>query len=128
MKYRLLDVLACPICKTWPLELLVFEETKYRYENLPEKIPYCRDYCGLNTKKLSELDVSTLDCKSCISREVVEGILKCPSCNRWYPITEEIPIMLPDELRRKDEDLNFLKKWEAYIPNEIKKYGKPFHL
>ncbi|MEM2843241.1 MAG: Trm112 family protein [Candidatus Bathyarchaeia archaeon] len=61
-------------------------------------------------------------------KEVVEGLIFCSSCKRWYPIIDEIPHMLPDELRRKDEDLNFLKKWREKIPEEIIKEGKPYTL
>jgi uncharacterized protein YbaR (Trm112 family) len=35
--------------------------------------------------------------------EAVKGeVLICASCNRWYPVIDDIPRMLPDELR---EDL-----------------------
>ena len=42
--------------------------------------------------------------------EIVEGVIVCSKCLRWYPIREEIPEMLPDELRKESEDLPFLKK------------------
>ena len=35
---------------------------------------------------------------------VVEGALYCTDCSRFYPIIEEIPIMLPDELRDKKQE------------------------
>ncbi len=60
--------------------------------------------------------------------EIVEGILVCPQCTRFYPIIEEIPHMLPDELREKSEDIEFLKKWKAQIPEKILTEGKPFNL
>jgi uncharacterized protein YbaR (Trm112 family) len=61
-------------------------------------------------------------------REIVEGLIFCNSCKRWYPIIEEIPHMLPDELRKKEEELNFLRKWKEKIPEEIIKEGKPYTL
>jgi uncharacterized protein YbaR (Trm112 family) len=128
VKYRLLDLLACPICKDWPLEFLVFSETKYEYKNLNVKTPFCKDYCGLSKDFLKNIDISKIDCVECTKKEVIEGILICKRCNRWYPIQEEIPIMLPDELRKKDEDIDFLKKWKDKIPEKILKYGLPFHL
>ena len=88
MKRDLLDILACPIDKYYPLELHVFEEEK----------------------------------------EIVEGVMLCPKCYRWYPIREEIPEMLPDELRNKNDELFFLKKWINLIPQLILKEGKPFNL
>lgn len=36
--------------------------------------------------------------------------------------------MLPDELREKEEDLKFLRKWRGKIPEKILKEGKPFPL
>lgn len=60
--------------------------------------------------------------------EIVEGLLVCSKCNRYYPIIEEIPHMLPDELREKTEDIGFLKKWQQKIPEKILNEGKPFNL
>jgi uncharacterized protein YbaR (Trm112 family) len=88
MKKRLLDILACPICKHHPLELKVFEEKE----------------------------------------EIDEGILLCAECGRWYPIIESIPHMLPDDLRDRKEDVNFLVKWKGRIPEAVLKEGKPFKM
>jgi uncharacterized protein len=60
--------------------------------------------------------------------EVVEGLIVCPKCLRWYPIREEIPELLPDELRKQNEDLPFLKKWKDKAPSQIVAEGKPFNL
>jgi uncharacterized protein YbaR (Trm112 family) len=86
---RLLDLLACPIDKYYPLEL---------YE--------------LNTNK----------------EVIVDGVLVCTKCGRYYPIIDEIPVMLPDDLRQKDEDIAFLSKWSHQLPEKIVFMGKPFHL
>jgi uncharacterized protein YbaR (Trm112 family) len=82
-----MDILACPICKHYPLDLYVFEEKS----------------------------------------EIVEGLITCKKCKRWYPIIEEIPFMLPDELRDGKDDLPFLKKWREKFPEEFLKEGKPFN-
>jgi uncharacterized protein YbaR (Trm112 family) len=60
--------------------------------------------------------------------EIVEGLIVCPKCLRWYPIRDEIPEMLPDELRKADDDLPFLKKWREKAPPQIVSEGKPFNL
>jgi len=60
--------------------------------------------------------------------EIIEGLIVCPKCNRFYPIIDEIPHMLPDELRNKDDDLNFLRKWRDKVPEKILREGKPFNL
>lgn len=89
MKRKLLDILACPIDKHYPLEL--FEVN-------------------------SEGDV------------IVDGALVCTECNRYYPIIDEIPVMLPDDLRNKNEDLDFLAKYREKLPEKVVKMGKPHHL
>ena len=89
MQRKLLDILACPIDKHYPLELLEF-----------------------NTK--DEL--------------VVDGILLCSECGRYYPIIDEIPVMLPDDLRNRKEDTEFLERWRGKIPDRVAHGGKPWSL
>ena len=62
--------------------------------------------------------------------EIVEGLVVCPKCLRWYMIIEGIPHMLLDESRERmrDRDLIFLKKWEDRIPVKILTEGKPSNL
>jgi len=60
--------------------------------------------------------------------EIVEGLIVCPKCLRWYPIRDEIPEMLPDELRDEKDELLFLEKWKDKIPKKILLEGKPFNL
>lgn len=50
---------------------------------------------------------------------VQSGILVCDNCGRFYPIIETIPHMLPDDLRNKKEDKEFLSKWRKFIPKRI---------
>jgi len=89
LKRKLLDILACPIDKHYPLELFEIQ---------------------------SEGDL------------IVDGALSCTQCGRYYPIIDEIPVMLPDELRNKNEDLDFLMKYRDRLPEKIVKQGKPIHL
>jgi uncharacterized protein YbaR (Trm112 family) len=89
MQRKLLDILACPIDKHYPLELLEF-----------------------NTKE--EL--------------VVDGVLLCSECGRYYPIIDEIPVMLPDDLRNRKEDTAFLERWKVKIPERVVHGGKPWSL
>ena len=87
---KLLDILACPIDKHYPLELLEFS--------------------------LRGPDV------------IVDGVLLCSECERYYPIIDEIPVMLPDNLRNKKEDLGFLEKWGSKLPETVVHGGKPWSL
>lgn len=90
MRRKLLDILACPIDKHYPLQLLEF-----------------------STK---EPDV------------IVDGVLLCDECDRFYPIIDEIPVMLPDDLRNTREDTDFLNKWKDRLPKETVAKGKPVNL
>lgn len=101
MKKQLLDILACPIDKFYPLEL--FE---------------------LNSRKISRDDSDEQQGESVIE----EGILYCCQCARFYPIIDEIPIMLPDDLRDRESDLKFLQKWRDRIPNKVISDPQPYHI
>lgn len=60
--------------------------------------------------------------------EITEGLLVCTQCNRWYPISDEIPQMLPDDLREAREDLDWMRKWKDRIPEKVLTHGNPFRL
>jgi uncharacterized protein YbaR (Trm112 family) len=59
---------------------------------------------------------------------IEEGLLFCNSCLRFYPIVEEIPIILPDDLRDKNHDLELLKKWSNSLPDKVVNKSLPWHL
>lgn len=59
---------------------------------------------------------------------IVDGVLVCTECNRYYPIIDEIAVMLPDDLRNKNEDLDFLTRYKERLPDKVAKQGKPNHL
>jgi uncharacterized protein YbaR (Trm112 family) len=59
---------------------------------------------------------------------ILEGVLICPQCGRYYPVIDEIPVMLPDELRSRKEDLGFLERWASKIPEKVVHGGKPWSL
>jgi uncharacterized protein YbaR (Trm112 family) len=71
------------------------------------------------------LDLFELNSKEEI---VIEGALFCSKCSRFYPILEEIPIMLPDELRDKKTELEFLQNNKKTLPEKILKKSLPWHL
>ncbi len=43
--------------------------------------------------------------------EILEGILTCPHCLRYYPIVYGLPIMSPDEYREISYELPLVEKW-----------------
>lgn len=89
MKKNLINILACPICKSYPLELLELETRE---------------------------------------DEVINGVLTCSKCGRYYPIIDAIPSMLPDDLREPSTDLEFLSKWKEKLPEKVLYEGLPHHL
>lgn len=89
MNKKMIEILACPIDKHFPLEV---------YETKSE------------------------------DQVISEGAIYCSKCSRFYPIIEEIPIMLPDELRDKNQDVEFLKRNQTVLPEKITKHASPWHL
>jgi len=60
--------------------------------------------------------------------KITEGALYCQQCSRFFPILDEIPIMLPDELRDKKQDIEFLKRNIKELPEKIVTQALPWHL
>ena len=89
MNKKMIEMLACPIDKYFPLEI---------FESISD------------------------------GQIVSEGAIYCMKCSRFYPIIEEIPIMLPDELRDKSQDIAFLKRNQSKLPEKITKQASPWHL
>ena len=89
MNKKMIEILACPIDKHFPLEV---------YE----------------AKSKDQI--------------ISEGAIYCSKCARFYPIIEEIPMMLPDELRDKNLDIEFLKRNQIVLPEKITKHASPWHL
>jgi uncharacterized protein YbaR (Trm112 family) len=85
---ELLDILACPIDK---------KDVEYK-----ESVDFilCKD-CDI---RIPADRVEGDACAKCggASEKIKGEVLICTECNRWYPIIDDIPHMLPDELR---EDL-----------------------
>ncbi len=71
------------------------------------------------------LDIFEISTKN---ETISEGAIFCSECSRFYPIIDEIPIMLPDELRDKEQDMEFLKKYKDHLPEKIVNKGSPWHL
>ena len=133
MKKYMLDILACPIDKNYPLELIELEIKNLEKDNLKENVHPTNNEENNNSIKKIQND-SGLNHKNEIHDNdeqvtvIIDGILFCKKCSRFYPIIDEIPIMLPDELRDKQKDLQFLKKWENSLPELILKNSNPWHL
>ena len=139
MNKKLLDILVCPFDKVSSLELFQFKAKLN-----PNKSTTILDNESLDSKNILENEmennrkmkegntITTNLSDSKMNKDpfeiVEEGLLLCRTCLRYYPITEEIPIILPDELRDKKKDLEFLKTWNELIPNDLLKNLKPWTL
>ena len=139
MNKKLLDILVCPFDKVSSLELFQFKakaslasvNTISNNEGQDTKNPLTSE--KENGRKMNDASTSPTsnpasDTNDGATEIVEEGLLLCRSCLRFYPITEEIPIILPDELRDKKKDLEFLKTWIESIPNDLLKNLKPWTL
>ncbi len=122
MRYTALDLLACPICRHFPLKLYVFEERTLVSFNVSEK-PLCSIFCGFYGKHISDINKNLIDCNSCLSKDVVWGIIVCEKCWRWYPIVGGIALMYPDDLRLhtrvKVIEKLFIKRYRDRMPRDI---------
>lgn len=43
---------------------------------------------------------------------IVEGMLTCSHCKRYYPVVYGVPIMSPDEYREPQLETPILQRWE----------------
>ena len=59
--------------------------------------------------------------------DIKEGAIYCDTCGRFYLISEGIPIMLPDELRNRNEELDILVRIPN-LPEKITQRGRPWNL
>lgn len=117
MRKSLIEILACPIDKHSPLELI---EINVYLTNESSS-----DKRSDNRKTLRERANNDTTYDNVI---VKEGVLFCSRCSRFFPIIDEIPIMLPDELREREKDMKFLLEWETKIPRKILDHGVPWHI
>jgi uncharacterized protein YbaR (Trm112 family) len=139
MNKKLLDILVCPFDKVSSLELFQFKAKLDPNNSTTIVDNYSVDGINVlenekkNDRKVKEDNtISTDPSDSKMNKNpfeiVEEGLLLCRTCLRYYPITEEIPIILPDELRDKKKDLEFLKAWNELIPHDLLKNLKPWTL
>ena len=139
MNKKLLDILVCPFDKVSSLELFQFKakasfasvNTISNNEGQDSKNTLTSENENgrkMNDASTSPTSNSVSDMNEGATEIVEEGLLLCRSCLRFYPITEEIPIILPDELRDKKKDLEFLKTWNESIPNDLLKNLRPWTL
>jgi uncharacterized protein YbaR (Trm112 family) len=149
---RMLDILVCPFDKESNLELFELgsrvtqkhewgikedKVTKFTDEHQQNKVVKKNNdkesisvYNEGGEEKENKIDSNSDDLIADADCDIVieEGILFCNRCFRFFPIVEEIPIILPDEIRDKNKDLELLKKWRDSLPEKVVKNAQPWHL
>ena len=133
MNKKLLDILVCPFDKVSTLELLEFKTHSNSGTDSSHSSPIddegaiASDEVNKDNSSRSKNNQQLPNSPPAISNEIIqEGLLLCRTCMRFYPITEEIPIILPDELRDKKKDIEFLHLWNKSIPENLLKNLKPW--
>lgn len=53
-----------------------------------------------------------------VEKNIIEGLLTCNQCNRYYPIIRGIPIMNPDEFREFKLEQPLIDSWEKKLQGE----------
>ncbi len=126
MRRCLIDILACPVDGNFPLKLIELESRRCPAgKNLAHK--YCNYYCAKSGNLISEPKETDL-CGQCRNEDIIEGVLVCTGCGRWFTIREGIPYLVRDGLRHQDEDLRFLERHRNHLDASITQYGKPINL
>ena len=126
----MLDVLVCPFDKESELELFEFKTRPIaNIAQSGEKKRESESGLKSNSNRAQDSTVKPSNAVDIDNDVVIEdGMLFCNSCLRFYPIVEEIPIILPDELRDKNNDLDILRKWSNSLPEKVVKRSLPWHL
>ncbi|MFX1573124.1 MAG: Trm112 family protein [Promethearchaeota archaeon] len=61
--------------------------------------------------------------------EIDSGLLFCKNCNRWYPIIDTIPQMLPDQYRDEKKETEFLQSNKNLLDEEfLNQELRPFNI
>lgn len=111
MKKRLLDLLQCPYDGTSPLDLCIGKAEEAKNSLAIDRV-FCEHYCANKDGSVQNCMPVVWDCQECLRSEIIEALLICPSCHRWFPVIEGIPSVMPDELR-SDREEEFLKTFPS---------------
>ena len=117
MRYFFFELLACPVCKSPDLVLVEFKVEESKANVDPAKVK-CRETCYFLRKPSREVPLEV--CSRCVDKEVVEGVLVCRSCGRWYPIIDGIPRMLDDRFRKFKNDVEWITPRLGMVPQEVR--------
>ena len=60
--------------------------------------------------------------------DILEGVLLCEKCGRWFPVRNGIPHLIRDGLRFVEEDRAFLQKFASRLPENLVSEAPPLNL
>lgn len=121
MLRRLIDILACPVCRQ-PFRLSVYNLKKVKREG--KKYPGCHRYCELISRKIlspSFKKEAHSHCPECYKEEVIQGLLTCPN-GHTFPIRGAIPRLQDEIVGQQRTKQTFDVEWKVFDYDE-KIYG-----
>lgn len=116
MKYFVMDILACPVCKSDDLLLHVIDEVEEEVDLPVERIK-CKRKCYYRNTEAGRVPLEV--CKECMSKRIKTAVIVCRNCGRWYPVMETIAVMLDDEYRDEKTYAKFIRENLDKIPAEV---------
>ena len=115
MKYRAVDLLACPECGATLSVRDVFSEQEMPLDSGASP-PACKCTCAF----LGDAPAADPPCEDCVRREVTEGLLGCTreACGERYPIIGGIPRLLTSGFRERmvGEVPEFFQQHRDHLP------------
>lgn len=121
MRYRMMDILCCPVCRN-PFELVAGHREKGPETDSP--FPGCGSYCEYISGDLASPDgrrEAHRHCPDCYREDVTEGLLRCGN-GHAFPIQESIPRLVADRDRPQRTKQTFDVEWTVFQYGE-KTYG-----
>ena len=73
---------------------------------------------SLLTKLCCPFDKKELEAKIFVKdtdENIIEGLLICTHCKRYYPVVYGVPIMSPDEYREPQLETPLLHRWKTNL-------------
>ncbi|MCE4604358.1 MAG: Trm112 family protein [Aeropyrum sp.] len=118
VRYYHLELLACPECRNPRLVVYPVRVTEGGMPPRPESLK-CRRWCYLFDRPSSTVPVESC-VSSCVYKDIEEGVIVCPSCGRWYPIVDGIPVMMDDKYRDEERDREAAARLSPHLPDWIR--------
>ena len=116
MEYNLIELIACPMCKNTSFSLTTIS----RRDTASHELRPVTRKSGKETYNITTGENHY--------RDIIDGVLLCDSCDRWYPIVNSVYVLLPDIFRDEKVNMEFLIKYKTQLPETIVNNGKPFNL